>query len=261
MKNYLPIFAILLSINNSMARWLKPSEVSERFNYINIDMYINKDATFSEISEEEVEVLTESGRNSNTIRNISYNSDTTKIEILEAKTFLGNKEFIVDKSKIVFKDQKNASSGFDSTKIVSIAYPNVIIGSRLYLKYKTTVFKTAIDNFFSQTYSFGTRSFEKAGTINIVSEVPLFIEKIDPHKILTTKNNKKNNLYSYQIKLEKEALYKITEEIQGVISEKDLNIVSVSTHKDWGLVHQEYFDQYEKIINDNLPKEINEISK
>jgi len=99
---------------------------------------------------------------------------------IEAKTINGSKEFEVPESDIVIKPLSSSGPGFDTQNQVSVAYPNVEIGSQLELKYHLVRTKPSLPGYFNDHFTIGRHvAIENYNEI-WESEGPLFVEVFDP---------------------------------------------------------------------------------
>lgn len=130
------ILCFIIIANFAQARWANYDLASTRTDIYNHEIKVNKNGTYEEIKEEKFEVLKESGRDSAAHYTIHYNTDSEKINIIEAKTIYKGKEYKVDKKFIEDKPLASAANGFDQTNQILLAFPKTEIGAKIYIKYK-----------------------------------------------------------------------------------------------------------------------------
>ncbi|MBO9667485.1 MAG: DUF3857 domain-containing protein, partial [Bdellovibrio sp.] len=70
---------------------------------------------------------------------ISFNSSGGTLKILEAKTINRNKVMKVSPKAIEIKPLASAGQGFDAQSQATIAYPDVNVGSKIFLKYQKEI--------------------------------------------------------------------------------------------------------------------------
>lgn len=109
-----------------------------------------------------------------------YEGVSSDITLIEAKTINNGKESPVTKDRIEDKTLASIGHGFDEQRQILISYPNIGIGSKIYLKYKHTVKAPALAGVFSNLLYFGTGSYWQAAKISVKSELPLHIMVNDP---------------------------------------------------------------------------------
>ena len=96
---FLSTFLFTILISQSYAKWAKISDAPTKDSYIQT-FTINADGTYEAIKEVSKIILTEIGRNNATNFVLSYNGDSEKIEIIEAKTVYKGEEYKVAINKI-----------------------------------------------------------------------------------------------------------------------------------------------------------------
>ena len=105
------------------------------------DSYVvNADASVIQTSESFIKIETQSGVDKHGKRSVSYNSKLESIEILDAYTLQPDgKKFKVEKDAIRTTGDSFSSGApmFSETKHKVVVYPNVKVGSMLYLKLKS----------------------------------------------------------------------------------------------------------------------------
>ncbi len=188
------IVTLVLIVNTTHARWITKADANIEIRFLS-DIYIKRNGTSTETVELKIKILNESGRENTATQILSYNRDTTKIEILDAKTINQGKVFYVPDQNIQDKSVATSinSSGFDETGQILIGFPNVQVGSEIYLKYKTTVSKTNIPDYFESTALIGTGGYWQSSQIKYTSEIPLYFKVNDPDKIFKIIQNKTAN--------------------------------------------------------------------
>lgn len=119
---------------------------------------INADASVIQTTESIVKIETQSGVDNHGKRSISYNSKLEDVQILEAYTLQPDGKKIKVEKDAIRTTGDSLSSGapmFSETKYKVVVYPNVKIGSMLFLKVKcvqrTPIFKGHY--FFAQYFS------------------------------------------------------------------------------------------------------------
>ncbi len=142
---------------------------------------VNKDGTYTVISEKEFMIKTEDGVKTEGDRSISYKSTFENVTVLEAYTLQPDgKKIKVPKNAIRTTDDaiSDGAPMFSDTKHKVIVFPDVKIGSRLYYKYKHVAHKVSFENhfyigrFFSPHYQFGHYEVN----VNISKQLPVYID-------------------------------------------------------------------------------------
>lgn len=130
---------------------------------------IKSDASVIQTSESYIKIETQSGVDSNGKRSVSYNSKLEQLEIIEAYTLQPDgKKIPVEKDAIRTAGDVLSSGApmFSETKHKVVVYPNVKIGSLLYLKMRSVqkipIFKGHyfFSEFFSPHYRYQDQTFD-----------------------------------------------------------------------------------------------------
>ncbi|MBN8827353.1 MAG: DUF3857 domain-containing protein [Sphingobacteriia bacterium] len=265
-KNILKMTLILLTLSlPAEARWATIEDAPLEIQVYNENMKVNADGTSENIIEIKQKILKESARARASNYTLYYNGDSSKITILEAKTIYQGKEYKVNADLIEDKPLASAPSGFDQQRQILIAYPKVEIGSEVYIKYSFKELKPVLNNYFATKVNL-IGGYIKNYNLNLTSEMPLHIKVNDPENVLRVTNQKKDNLNKLSIKLTKPFYRDVVNEPQnGVINNKHLTWVSISSVKEWDELGKRLGAGYEKVINQPLPETfkniLNEASK
>jgi hypothetical protein len=244
------------------ARWATHDDAESEVVYENVRIHVNADGTYSESIESLVKILKESGRDAFTTRRITYNSMSSELKILEAKTINGDKSFPVDLRQIEDKPLASSAKGFDQHNQVLIAFPQVQIDSQIYLKYAVNVKESPIPGFFSTSMIYGADTFEKAGTTLITSEIPLYVSANDPQHVLQiAKESASQGAYAISVKLITPVYKEATDESHIHLNPQALTWVDISSAKDWPSMAIPLIEKYEKILNAPLPALFQKISQ
>lgn len=198
LKKFLSVFFVaLLFTGNTYARLQTIDDASLVYDQYNVDIKVHKDGTYEQTIEMQITLLREGARSLATKFPISYNSDSTSVELIEAKTIYQGKEYPVDKKMIEDKSIGNDRDGFDDHKQMSISFPYSEVGSTIYVKYKAYVKNPILDNEFFGNYYLGAGSYWKQAKISIDSEIDLQLKANDPFKKLSisTEPSKSNTNY------------------------------------------------------------------
>jgi hypothetical protein len=253
------LFLVTLTPSISEARFANIEEATVEVIH-NLEINVFEDGTSEEIVEQDIKVLNEAGREGYGTQYIIYNGDTEKVEILEAKTILNGKEFKVEKEALEVKPLASAIQGFDQKYQILVAYPQVIVGSRLYLKYKKTTTEVAFPKYFSTKGYYGGGVCEKDSKVIITSKLPLHLQVNDPHQSLLVKEDKMVAPYSLTITMKKPVYTSLKNE-NGVLEEKYQTWFKVSTVESFNDIAKAMAPAYEKVVNQPLPAEFEAIRK
>lgn len=248
--------------DSAYARWATYDDADLKTEFYNENLIINKDGTTESVIEIQEQILKESARSYATNYKFIYDGVSSDITLIEAKTINNGQEFPVAKDRIEDKTLASIGHGFDEQRQLLISYPNIGIGSKIYLKYKHTVKAPALAGVFSNLLYFCTESYCQSAKISVSSELPLHIMVNDPDSSLNIIKNKVDNFQKLDITLKKPLYKAVTDEpCSGVLDSKHLVWISLSSIASWEeLAHKVDID-YNKVISQPLPKLFSDIAK
>jgi len=260
------IFIFLISFaffyGSAYARWATYDDADLKTEFYNEHLIINKDGTTEAVIEIQEQILKESARSYATNYKFIYDGVSSDITLIEAKTINNGKESPVTKDRIEDKTLASIGHGFDEQRQILISYPNIGIGSKIYLKYKHTVKAPALAGVFSNLLYFGTGSYWQAAKISVKSELPLHIMVNDPDSSLNIIKNKEDNFQKLDITLRKPVYKAVTDEpCSGVLSNEHLVWISLSSLGSWEELAHKVNTDYNEVISQPLPKLFNDIAK
>ncbi len=256
------IFLMIMASNSAYAKWAKFEEAAISTELVQ-KIQIKKNGSSEELIEVQWEILKESARNFASNFHLNYNGDSSKIKILEAKTIYKGKVYSVDPNFLEDKPLASAPQGFDQIRQVMIAFPNIEIGAKIYVKYKYTFSKVPLDNYYSGRLEFGRREWLKKSHVTLTSEIPLSILVNDPSDSLEIKKDKSDGLHRLEVVLKK-PIYKdtINEPELGLIDERLFTWISLSSINNWRELAIKFaLQNYAQVFTQPLPPYFGEILK
>lgn len=252
--------AFLLGLSSPVAaRWSTPEDANYIREYETLDINVNADGTFSAVHEFEDKILKEPARRQAGTFRTAYNSNSSKFEILEAKTINDGVETPVAAKYIQDKPLASTGKGFDEIRQVLIAFPKVDIESRIHAKMKITTTQIPFANFFSDSFLFGNSRYEKKKRITIQSKLPLFVESFDPEGILTISKWKREGNYYVKIELRRPIYRDILDEEVVSVDGNFFPWVDVATTDKWEEMIRPVLSTYESIISATIPESFADI--
>lgn len=236
----------------SQARWLSIDESPTVVDKLHMQFDVKKDGTWNQEVEYLARVQSEDAKMNASIFTIEYNAATDKIEVVEAYTQNGSQKFPVEKSAMESRD-KGDSRDYDSMKVMSVVYPQVQVGSKLYVRYRLKTEKPLIKDRWSTQLSFTPGVHVKDLNVKIKSELPLFSETHDPRKLLKVSQSNPRQMEVRNIKTlpgwihaEKDAFF-----------HPDGNAeVWISTERDWNTFLSGIEADYTKILSAGVPEKL-----
>ncbi len=252
------VISFLLALTFSTkanARYSTYDEAPIEIEFSNSEIEIQKNGKYTNIVEEQTIILNEIGRENYGSQTLIFTKDISDIEIIEAKTILNGTEFKIDPKNIEIKPLASSEKGFDQKYQILISFPQVTVGSKLYLKYKETVSTPVIDNHFSSIINFGLNQYSRSSTVKILSSIPFNYSANDPFKNLDINFAQDKNKKILLITQKKPIFYQLSNETNlSMLDIRQMSRVYVSTHKDFDELSTILAPNYEKVINQNLPE-------
>ncbi|PCJ29533.1 MAG: hypothetical protein COA94_01375 [Rickettsiales bacterium] len=268
MKNKLLylLVALFLACPVSYARMQTLQDAALQYDFYNRDTKIHKDGTHESIVEIQITLLREQAREFVAKYTMGYNSDSSSVQILEAKTIFQGKEYKVTDGMIEDKPVANNRAGFDEIKQIAISFPKPEVGATIYLKYKEITNKVLIDKEFFAKYAFGTGGYWKKSNVTINSEIPLLVELNDPYKklLLTTENpaDKKGYFHKINLKLLSPLINMPINEVAGsALNHKRITYVSLASLDKWSNLGDKLAVKYNEVLEQSLPDVFLDIAK
>lgn len=238
----------------SHARWATYEDASAEIEFLNSDIVVDKDGKTIETVEKQIKILKESGRNSFGVERIHFNENIEKIDIIEAKTIIDGKEFIVPKNMIEIKPLASEINAFDQLFQIFISYPHINVGSRIYLKYKNTITKQPLRKYFAVKFYYGSGTYWKEARFTVKSELPFKMIINDPHDELVVKEYKEGPYYNLRVTSKKPTYRELTNESTSTqIPESLKTWVELSTFDSFEKFATALSKDYEDVLQQKLP--------
>jgi hypothetical protein len=258
MKYIIPFLVTHLLATTVDARWAEPVDASMAVNFETTHIKVKKDGTYVLDFQRQVEILKESARTEQGLQRINI-ADTSTFELIEAKTINGKRNFPVHKQDVEFKPLASSGPGFDRQKQVTIAFPEVSVGSKLFLKYRKRVPKVEIPGLFFRHFPLGWNEYLQNWTLKIDSEVALFHETYDPgpagKKLIRAEATEKSVTFTLI-----EPFYRSIWEEEGA-SMDPLSVIwiGVTSAKSWAEMPKATIHAYESTMASPLPEKFKTI--
>lgn len=246
---------ILLMTSSSWARLQRPEEASHKFLQVNQYYQIKKTGHYKSVSEFEVEILNETGRREFGFYKFTYAPYLSKISSLEAYTKNGDAISKVEKNFIEDKPLASSKDGFDNDNQVSIAFPNVQVGSILYFKLSMETHTLSLDNYFGTIEYFGWRENSFKQNLYVESEIPLYNNLSDPIDSLTLETKTENGKYYLNVSQKKPIYINPVEEKDSFLTRRMVPHIEITTEKAWSKeMMKSITNSHELVLNEALPE-------
>ncbi|MGZ3797301.1 MAG: DUF3857 domain-containing protein [Pseudobdellovibrionaceae bacterium] len=241
----------------SFGRWADINEAPYAYNFIKCHVEVKKDGTRVTTVESQIEILKDSARVEKGLARLNYNESSGSFKILVAKTINPEKTLIVSKKNIELKPLASAGQGFDTKSQATIAFPDVKVGSKLYLKYEERVQHPWVPGFFDFIDRIGWHEYVQSFEYSFNSEVPLYYEIHDPEKSIETLAKGNSVVFKSKAPIYRE----LKEEENALISGDSLTWIGVTKAKSWKDFPKNTIQKYETEINSYLPAKFENILK
>jgi hypothetical protein len=247
------LFTQYLGISPVDARWATyedaPAEIE-----ISSDIIIDKNGKSEEIVEKQIKIINETGRDIFGVQRIHFNENIEQVEIIEAKAIIQGKAQTVPKEMIETKPLASDIKGFDQLFQILISYPHVGVGTQIYLKYKITIFKQPLPNYFSLKYYYGGDAYWKRAQFKVRSKLPFHALANDPDRKLEIKEGKEGQYQTLEIIAKKPAYGDlINESGNNQVPDHLKTWVHLSTYEKFEDLSKALSKDYEEVIHQDLP--------
>ncbi|MGE3262071.1 MAG: DUF3857 domain-containing protein [Bacteriovoracia bacterium] len=231
MKFYLLLS--LLLVPPALARWADRKEAGYAIVMETAAYKIKKGGRYSVETAREVEILKDNERLNMGLTRMNFDAHASDYELLEAFTQNGEKKIPVRAQHIEIKPLASSGAGFDEQRQVTIAFPDVNVGSHVHYRYRRVIKSPPIQDLFAVQYAVGWGELQRGMILTYESEVPLYYELNDPEQVLEATSGKEGDLFTLKIELKKPVYKTVTEEDDVNMNAASLPWIAVSTAKDW----------------------------
>lgn len=232
----------------------KESDLSAVIENETVDYSVKKDGTYSLDYEVRIAVLTEAGRDSQAVKNISFNSRASRFELISAKTVNDGVEIQVAPSNVEIKEIGD-SKVFDTTKEAIISFPSVRVGSKIVYHYRLKFAEVPIEGFFSTGMNIDLQNIDVFRR-TIRSALPLYVSTHDGMGLLNVESKRDGSQYVVEIRGKEKIRLAVVQEDSVFVENGRLPSVLVSTMPDWKGFGSEIINEQEKMLAAPLPKSL-----
>ena len=253
------LFTVAFVSSSGRATWATAADADFSNEEENLNIEIHKDGTYEMKMNRLTQILKESARTSMGVSHHIYDPEVADFQFVKGETRNGDSVISVSKKFIEDKSLASGAEGFDSRNQLTVAFPDVKVGSKIYEAYRSNVNKIPVPGFYSQRYFFGINELEKNSTVHFHSEVPLFLEKNDPLNRLDITEEKNGRYFDLVVKLKGPIYTHVLHERNYSINEKDKTWILVSNKKSFSEVMEPLASKYEAVLASPLPPEFQKI--
>lgn len=244
-----------LSVSLLIGRFATEEETTHSLEHSVLHYKINKDGTYEVISEDTLFIKNEQGRDDLSKSVDIYREGSEKIEILEAKTILDDKEYPIKKEDIEDKQLASSTNGFSTNRQVIVAFPQAQVGAKLYIKKKLTSTLVITKDHFFERIQFQDDGWVKHTEIKIDSQIPLKKMVNDPNGMLDVhiEDEKDGYFKKATFRLKKPYTTKVVFDLPGYLNPKKICWISLSSLDKWENILKDLIPYYDKVLNSELP--------
>ena len=249
------VFTLILFITvPAAARWATKEDAIYKVNFERRTITIRKDASATTIVERQIEILKDQARVDQGLMRISYDGTTSQFRVLKAYTINGDKEKYVAAKDIETKPLASSGPGFDVINQVTIAFPDVKVGSKLYIKSEEVESRSRIPELFLyHTHLYG--EWLEEFSLRFKSEIPLYVHRYDPEDRIDIKAEGKE----LQVQLKSEYWKLVSDELYGLPDPQSVLWFAVTSIKSWSDFPQGTLQTYESDLKSGLPEKFENI--
>lgn len=251
------IFFVFLFQSTVSARWMKFDEAASVVKHLEIHHQIAANRLEKIQVIRRVLINKESARTELGLGRLNYNPESWHIQKIEAATINKGKKIQVLKKNIESKSLAAVGPGFDTQVQVTIAYPQVEIGSELELKVNWEQKKESIPGYYSSLSSPDPGEAYVHYEETWDSEVDLFSEAYDTEGYLSANISKRK----IKLKLNHPAFKRVVEEEHVLLHPKNWFWFGVSNINSWNDFPAWTLKVYEKVIESKLPDDLNQMTE
>ena len=256
MKKIFFIFLLIFFAHFTSARWANTKDAIFHYDLWRSIIKVEKDGTYTEEIEYKAKVLKDSAIQYIGNFSLIYNEQSQKVDILSAKTINNKKEIPVDIKFIEDKPLASSVKGFDQTRQILIIFPQVQVGSHIYIRYRRHYKTVPLKGFFSDALIFRNEYYKNMELI-VESALPLYYKINNPQNFLKSsyrRNINKKRQYELKLRLRRPLFKRILDE-QYIFANRDLfPWIEITTEKKWSKMFKHLALQYKKRIAEPLPK-------
>lgn len=242
------ILALLFSPLPSHARWAETKEAGYAITREEVHYKVETGGRYFVETLREVEILKDDARVSLGMTRLNFDATASELKLIEAYTLNGKEKTKVRAEHIEIKPLASSGPGFDEQRQLTIGYPDVKVGSKLFYRYTRKIEKPAIAGLFSAGFSVGWGELQRGLEITVDSAVPVFSEVHDPDSFFETKAGRDGKRYTLAISMKKPVYRTVMEEDDSHMDATALPWIAISTAGDWKTFPTETPEAYERII-------------
>jgi hypothetical protein len=232
---WLLVFILSLTPNVSWPRWESPEEAAATYLTDTAHLDVAADGTFVNFQHKVLRIERESAVSDYGTIELNYNASIENMEIVSASVTNGKDKRPVSKKYIEHRSAQGSDSGFNSKKVLVIAFPEVRIGSVIEYKVKIKRHKPVLKGLFQFLASPFDSHVKKGRMLTVRSEVPLYYHIDGPLNSIRASELKKGPKHEYQFDLLKDAYFRKASKTEpdSWSAEPFFPVVQITSARSW----------------------------
>ncbi len=252
----LAVFLTLLAPHPASARKATPDDVGSVIEFDRRRFDVKADGRYTFRGEYQIRIVNENGRDSQSEQALAFNSGASTLRVLAARV-IGAEGRAVDvpKRNIELREAGESIKFFDTQKQMIISFPNVRIGSRIFVSYEIRFSEVPAPGQFSATV-YADRALTEAMSVEIVSDRPLARWASDPGRRFAFESDRVGTRFREVAKSVKPLDLAIVDEDFQAFDPAGETVFSYSTVKAWGEYAPSLIAEIEKLTSARLPESL-----
>ena len=232
------------------------------FDHVSINIF--KDGTYDFVQEYQFQVLNDGGREEESVQTLPFDAQSSELKLISAKVITTengvSKSEEVATRNIELRELGDTPQVFDSQKQLVISFPNVHIGSHIFVKYKVHFKEAPIAGKWSWATRYDNIDIEDV-SVHIRSELPLHFWKKDPEQTFEFKESHDGSSMVLDLHNLKPLQQMISQEENSYFAPEHAIVAAVSTDTEWKTFAESISADYLKLENEKLPPGLEKIRK
>lgn len=226
---------ILFPFNTIQARWAEPSSAPMSVEFSNVFVDVDEDGSFVLTGEIQTELLTEGALAGRSHFSRVFSRANTTAEILEAKTILPKREIRVPKEMIEEKPVASDQEGFNDFVRLSVCFPALEVGAKVYVKFRERYTNRILPGFFSWDENLALGTYLQKGVTRIKAPFPLLIESGNSGDTIEIRRISDREI---EIQTRKPYYRQVIDEDSAEVLPESTPWIRIATSKNWSDVFQ-----------------------
>jgi transglutaminase-like putative cysteine protease len=243
---------LLLASSPADARWARKSDAQAILETESLDYFVDPSGTYVLTAERRFRITRDEARSRIGTQRLAYNSRSSKLEVLEARTILPDgRRLEVPRDQIQDKPLASSRQGFDQLNQILVAFPEAEVGAVLELKTRLTVTEIPFENYFSTSWLPGASEWTEKSRIRIQSQLPLHFAENDPNSTMQVKLSR--DRLTLQAQLTRPGWQRTVEEAESWLTPSQIARLDVATTTNPTEMVRSAAPRWEAIASSKLP--------